>query len=646
MYTGIIKYKGDDFSMGSNLDDAVRVVKTYLEGNNYSYSITMSHYRFFRLLRQHLVDKDELYSKPLATLYLQSITPGLCQSTLKVYQQALERLDASYHHKEIKNTKAKYETQQKYQHLKPWCRDTLDAFMREIPSEYDQTFIRTIRNAAARFLDYLASNSISTTGEITHRIVADYYRDDEHDSYKSKDVYNNCVRKFLRYLSDKGEIKASVPLTLDKFVLSHPIFIESLPPEIQADFICDDYSESIGADEYYRRTAELHSIIRQHRYSKTMSKVFRQAWKEFFIFLEANSLEYTQRRALAWATYMRNYVTQWKTFRRAFKLFEQYSHEGVINPQIIHSYRANTVDSLPKWCKADYEQFIIFKQKDSLAGSTLAMYRSCCLRLLKYMTAIGVGSWDAITPEVLKEFHRQDFHSTPEAKNAYSSRIRIFLEYLGESGVLCSTLFMAVPKECAPRVSLIKVLNNDDIIEIDRFRDQADSAMGLRNAAMLVIGLRMGIRASDISNMRFSDISWEHKTISVQQQKTGEFLKLPMPIEVGNAIYRYIIEGRPDATTSENIFVAHRVPYSRLQRGVCRAALVKALPNRSYGFHVVRKTFASRMLINDVPADRISESLGHINNKTVMRYLSTNDEKMRMCALPLSGVPVGGGVLS
>jgi len=631
--------------MSNKLDVAVDLVKKYLKDNNYSYSIVMNHLRCFRLLERYLEDQNESYSELSAMQWLQSIHSGLCFSTLKVYKQALERLDAAYSNKKIINTKAVYEAHQKYQHLEPWCRNTLDAFMKTIQSEYDHSYLRTIRNSVARFLDYLTSNGISKPKDITHCTIADFYRDDIHNSYKSKDVCNNCICRFLRYLSEIGEIKASIPLTLDKCVLSHLVYIETLPSKIQMDFRENTYGYTINADKYYRSTFDLNKIIKQHKYSEAMQHVFRQAWKEFFVFLEANSLEYTQKYALAWAAYMSNYVTQWKAFRRAFKLFEQYCSDGLINPQEIYSYQLCRVENLPIWCKTEYEKFIISKQKESLAKSTLDMYKSSCLRLLEYLTAKGICSWGAITPEVLKEFHRQDPHSTSEARNAYSSRIRVFLEYLSELGLVFPSLFMAVPNEYAPRVSLIKILNDKDIMTITQIRNQAENAIELRNAAIIIVGLRMGLRGSDISKLKLSDISWEHKTISVHQQKTGIFLKLPMPIEVGNAIYRYIIQGRPDAL-SEYIFISHRVPYSRLHRDVCRRALVKTLPNQSHGFHIIRKTFASRMLIKDVPPNRISEALGHVNNSTVMRYLSTNDEKMRMCALSLTGVPVEGGVLS
>jgi hypothetical protein len=51
------------------------------------------------------------------------------------------------------------------------------------------------------------------------------------------------------------------------------------------------------------------------------------------------------------------------------------------------------------------------------------------------------------------------------------------------------------------------------------------------------------------------------------------------------------------------------------------------------------------MLINNVAAGRIAETLGHADNSSVMQYLSTDGEKMRMCSLPMKNVPLRGGML-
>ena len=219
------------------------------------------------------------------------------------------------------------------------------------------------------------------------------------------------------------------------------------------------------------------------------------------------------------------------------------------------------------------------------------------------------------------------------------------MEYLAVKGHISPTLQLALSNESAVRMDIIRTLNGNDISAIYEFKSHAQTGIHLRNAAMIMIGLRMGIRASDIMKLKLSDVSWEQRTLSIQQAKTDKFLKLPMPTEVGNSLFRYIVNGRPE-TSSDYIFIAHRVPYSRLDRGVCAKTLKKILSSNPHGFHITRKTFASRMLINKTNPSMIAETLGHSDNSTVMTYLSTDGKSMRQCALSVEGIEVKGGLLS
>ena len=328
MYTGIIKCKGDGFSMSTGFDAAAGVVKEYLSANNYSNSITASHIRCYRLLGIYMAENGKAFNKVVAEQWLQTFTPGFCKSTLKVYRQAVGRLETAYHGKEIENTKIWYEAQQRYSRLDFRWKAVLDAFMKEIPEGFHEAYQRTFKISIARFLDYLTLKDVSRLEDISHQLIIEFYRDDKHDSYKAKDVYNNCIRRFLSYLSAKGITQASIPLMLDKFAIAHLVFVEALPVDARESLIGNTQGFSIKASEYYKKTIELHAIIEKCKYSKSMKKVFRQAWREFFIFLEANSLEYSRQSALAWADHMSRQVSQWKSFRRAFMLFEQYWADG------------------------------------------------------------------------------------------------------------------------------------------------------------------------------------------------------------------------------------------------------------------------------------------------------------------------------
>lgn len=117
-----------------------------------------------------------------------------------------------------------------------------------------------------------------------------------------------------------------------------------------------------------------------------------------------------------------------------------------------------------------------------------------------------------------------------------------------------------------------------------------------------------------------------------------------MPTEVGNALFRYIMEERGQKSSSK-VFLSEKAPKKPVGRAVCSAALRTALPDRKVegsGFHVTRKTYATRLLKNGVGADMVAEALGQCGASSVHCYLSLDTDRMRMCPLSLSEYSVGG----
>jgi len=629
--------------MAKEYEEAVGVVMEHLAASGYSYHRTRIHIRCYQQLWAYLESKNESYKTETWKAWFDNEAPNLNKSMFYAYRLALDKLNAAFHGYEIRDSDS-HKTRQQIKLLPTWCKEALENFAETTLGEFERMSREKMQNSVAKFLVYVSQQGAMQAGEIAHWHVAGYDRSISSKERRKIEYDHLSIRKFLYYLSDRDIIKTSVAMTMDPPVLSRFLMVNSLTPEEQGVFSCSANGTGICARVFYSITIELDAAVRRHNYSQTMIWGFHKAWITLYVFLEANLLDYTFETAMAWIHLMRSRTEQWGTCRRSVMLIEQYLANGDIAPQTTYKYKPDRAEALPHWCRGDLDAFILKKQKEGIAHTTLEMYRNSCLRLLEYMAATGINGWDEMTPEMLKSFHLQDPHDTPEGKNAYMCKIRFFIEYLGENGRVPPALFTALPSEAGGKANIVETLGENGISELYRFRDEAEDSIELRRAAMILIGLRMGLRASDIVKLKFSDISWDNKAISVQQQKTDRFLQIPMPTEVGNAIYRYIVEGRP-SIVSDYIFITHRVPYTKLSHCVCWQALNKALHEKSAGFHITRRTYASRLLIKNVAAGRIAETLGHANNSSVMQYLSTDGEKMRMCSLPLSAVPLRGGML-
>jgi site-specific recombinase XerD len=283
--------------------------------------------------------------------------------------------------------------------------------------------------------------------------------------------------------------------------------------------------------------------------------------------------------------------------------------------------------------------------QDGNQPSTLELDSSACTGFLLFLASKKITEVGCVTPEIVKEFQGQDEHRTIEGKNAYARRVRGFVRFLATKKMVPETLELAFATDKASTVSIVTTLSKEQVNSIRAFAERSRSPSELRSAAITMLALRMGLRCVDICNLRLSDICWKSGTISFVQQKTGQPLTLPFPVEVGNLLARYILEGRPKCDLP-NVFVTLKHPYTRLRTGRCYSSSLSVLgrkttPEDARGLHVIRRTFASNLLRAGNPVSLISSTLGHTSDSAVDEYLATDEHKMRQCSIGLSGIEVG-----
>lgn len=112
---------------------------------------------------------------------------------------------------------------------------------------------------------------------------------------------------------------------------------------------------------------------------------------------------------------------------------------------------------------------------------------------------------------MVKAFHNHDVHSTPESKNAYGTKLRQLLRYMADQDLISPTLAFAVSASCAPHRSIVDVLSDAMVEKIYEYREKASTPMELRDTAMVMLGLRMGIRGADILKLQVNDFDWKTK---------------------------------------------------------------------------------------------------------------------------------------
>ena len=398
-------------------------------------------------------------------------------------------------------------------------------------------------------------------------------------------------------------------------------------------------------EHYDQAVKGVFHYLRENRFSKTPKKNFGWATRKFRHFLSESKLDYSQEIAAQWLFALEQQVSRKKFLfcRRALALLDQVFTYGYVKDTHFSYGITRTRFRIPVHFKGSFEAYLQRRKEECCARSTIQMDRCACSRFLLFLENNGVTTFTQLTPELAKAYSLQEVHRTIEGKNAYIRRVKGFIRFLASTGEVQDTLESVLPVEKASRVAIVKTLSDEQISAIDTYRTDAYSPSELRNSAMAMLALRLGLRSVDICNLRLANIRWDSATLAITQQKTGRPLTLPFPAVVGNALSRYLLEGRPKCN-SPYVFITLKRPYQHLgsTKSCHRASVlilgVKQSETDCRGLHIARKTYASELLKANIPVSLIAQVLGHANETNVDKYLATDIQRMRTCAISLSGI--------
>jgi integrase len=137
----------------------------------------------------------------------------------------------------------------------------------------------------------------------------------------------------------------------------------------------------------------------------------------------------------------------------------------------------------------------------------------------------------------------------------------------------------------------------------------------LRDVAILMIEL--GLRPSEILNLKRDDISLENESLQVQEGKTKNARrKLPLSTES-----RKVLEYRLASVEGEKLFPNIKVVHLDYRHRKALEALgIKYNTPDYFVLYALRHCFASRHAENETDVVTLSELLGHGNLSTLKRY--------------------------
>lgn len=291
----------------------------------------------------------------------------------------------------------------------------------------------------------------------------------------------------------------------------------------------------------------------------------------------------------------------------------------------------------------EMERLIVHLTNLRRSSITIGDYRLYLSEFLHYLDNANVHHLEGIAESHIVSF----VLAHPTNKVNIVSALRVLFRYWEEEHILernFSKFFESFKVRHPERIP--SFFSRESVIQIEHSVSRS-TRVGKRDYAMLLLASRLGLRTSDIANLKFCDLDWDNNTIKVVMQKTLKAIELPLLSEVGNAIIDYLKNGRPSSDLNQ-VFLSSRAPYIGATRGMVGSAINSIIVSsgvdvhmKHHGPHSLRHSLASALLKADSSLPVISEALGHKHTDTTMVYLRIDVQSLLKCANPIPVIADG-----
>ncbi len=211
------------------------------------------------------------------------------------------------------------------------------------------------------------------------------------------------------------------------------------------------------------------------------------------------------------------------------------------------------------------------------------------------------------------------------------------MRYLYVEGLVTTPLVWAVPRAATQRdTSLPRGLEPAVVARLLGSCDRRRT-VGRRDYAILLLLVRLGLRASEVATMTLEGVNWRRGEVLVHG-KGNRLDVLPLPVDVGEAVASYLCRrGRDQFPT---VFVKAQAPPGPLTRSAVKAIVYKACVRAgvpAIGPHRLRSTAATAMLAGGASLEEIAQVLRHRDVQTTAIYATVDRVRLRPLARPWPG---------
>ncbi len=279
-----------------------------------------------------------------------------------------------------------------------------------------------------------------------------------------------------------------------------------------------------------------------------------------------------------------------------------------------------------------YEDYLIYaKRIKNTQDKRIKIIRSILTKLNDYLEKSKIAL-ESLKIEQVDEFLTENNRDlAPETCKQQRTCLKGFFTYLySERGILKKNLALLVTG--APvfaKSKPPKFLRKNEIQKIFDIIDYS-SPPGLRAYAIFQLAYTLGLRHKEISQLTLDDIFFSKGEVNINDRKSDNPVKLPLPDCVVKSLTAYIAGARPNSE-SRRLFLNFVFPHNPIIPATIGNEIKKIMHKAGLtsSAYWLRHTYAQNLLESGVTTYEIAEMMGHNTIETTRRYLSIDIKLMR-----------------
>lgn len=307
-----------------------------------------------------------------------------------------------------------------------------------------------------------------------------------------------------------------------------------------------------------------------------------------------------------------------------------------------HKFKIDNVNSSKLHYQLILKKFLDNLKFKELSDEYIYSNKKALKNFFKYLMINNVSHISKITNDNIFNYILTLNRYSQSYKYDIVSKIRIFLKFMYLNNFTSRDFTLAIPK--------IKINHNNKIPhtiwssdEINKILNSIDTTtkIGKRDYAIFMLLTHLGLRFSDVKNIKFEDIDWQMNILNINQNNTGKIVTLPLLDNVGIAIIDYIKNGRPNVD-SKYIFLnrndesfSPQFSFYHIFKKYLTLANIDISNKKYIGTYSLRHSLATILLQNRTPLSTISGILGHTDINNTAIYLKVDISSLKECCLKL-----------